>query len=345
MSCYVYAHLQRFQVGTLLIHLLHVVAACGQWRVVDVVDVFVGQKHGGVQRHAAQLGQGHARKHESVVHFGEVDTGGVQFYVYAQLVGPRGHAFLEHEADVAVERVEQADVARGQPLLGFQRHHLPVSGVDGVNHVLGLVVAQSFGEVFCIVRELVHGHDFAAHEHRLRECHRSEKHVVDVIGHGIFRNQSHGFGHVLSVGTFYRLTRGGVGDEVEFVASGLGVECLGGQHLVRREDGDVALVVHVAAGEVDGWQVGRESFFALVPGCLDFLPGHFHVLVVDKSHGAALLEREGGVLCVGCQADGQCGYNGCCYPHELLMNRVCGYESGASVGRWCKVTENGFVVQ
>ncbi len=159
---------------------------------------------------------------------------------------------------------------------------------------------------------LVHGHDFAAHEYRLGEGDGSEEHVVDVVGEGFLGQQCHLGGYVLPVGAFYRLARERVLDNIELVAFGLDVEGLHRQILVAAYDGNLTLVVHVSAGEVDGRKICGEGLAVLVAGLAHLLARNHQLLVVRQRHGAA-----------GIEGDDSPHGNGVTHRRHGLRRRLC----------------------
>ena len=116
------------------------------------------------------------------------------------------------------------------------------------------------------MRQTVHSHDFSAHEYRLGKSHGSTEHIMDIVGHRLFRDEGHGFGNGLAAGAEHGLSGGGIFNDVELVALRGGVERLSGQKLVAAEDSYVLLVVHIAAFKVEGWQIGSQSFLFLITG-------------------------------------------------------------------------------
>ena len=127
-------------------------------------------------------------------------------------------------------------------------------------------------------------HDLAAHIYRLREGYSAEKHIVNVVGHRLLGYKSHLGGDKLSVRALDGFAGSRILDQVELVALRGEVETLCRQHLVAVEYRYIALVVEVAAVEVDTGQIGRKSFLLLVAGLLDPLARHHELLVVGKGH-------------------------------------------------------------
>ena len=75
-------------------------------------------------------------------------------------------------------------------MFGFERHHSPVSGINGINYILRFVSLQFHCGFLTDFGEFVQRHDLTAHEYGLGKCHGSEKHIVDIEFHRLFWNQS-----------------------------------------------------------------------------------------------------------------------------------------------------------
>ena len=117
----------------------------------------------------------HSREYQSVVDLGLVDLCLVELHLHGQQVGASGHSGVDHGLDIVAQCVEQSHIAQGEPLLGFERHHLPVGGVDGIDDVLRLVALHLECQLLGEVRQSVERHYLASHVHRLRKGHGSEK--------------------------------------------------------------------------------------------------------------------------------------------------------------------------
>ena len=215
--------------------------------------------------------------------------GCVELDIDAEYVAARGHALVEHQVHVVRERVEQVDIAFGEFLLGLERYYHPVCGIDGIDYVFGLADVHLARGLFGCIGYGVHGHDFTAHVDGLRERYGTEEDVVYVVGHRFFGYEGHLGGYVLAIGPLDGFAGDGVLDQVELVALRGEVETLDRQQLVAVENRQLALVVEIAAVEVDAGQVGRESFFFLISGLAYALARHHQLLVVGQCHAPEFL--------------------------------------------------------
>ena len=148
LACYVGGKPQGADVGAAVVHLLHIVAAhCFGCRHGRGVDILVGQRKTAVDRQAAYLGQSHARQTQTVLHFHQVDLSRVQLHVHAEPVRHGGHTGFHHQVYIVLQSVEQVHIALCELVLGFERHHLPVSGIDRIHHILGLADVHLSGQL------------------------------------------------------------------------------------------------------------------------------------------------------------------------------------------------------
>ena len=249
-----------------------------------------------MHRQSAYLGKRHATERKAVFHFEKVYIRLVELHVDAQQIAAGGHSLVEHELHVAVERVEQVDVALGQTVLGVKRHHGPVSGVDGINHVLALVFLKHAVGLLLDFCQTVHSHDFTTHIDGLGERHGAEKHVVDVELHRLLGDERHLRRNWGTVRSGDGLMGNGVCHYVELIALRSQVEALGRQKLVGVEERQLFLVIGIPSGEIECGQIGREGLLALVAGLAHALGLNHQLLIVAQGHGAAGIER----ICLGC---------------------------------------------
>ena len=276
---------QRAHVVALVIDLIQVVIGRCKGQP-QVVTALVGKGHHGVHGQSAQLRQQHARQCHTVVHLGQIDAGLVELHVHGELVGAGGDTLADHRLDVIVQFLDQAHVALGKLLLGAQRHDLPVGGVNIINHVLDLALAHLLGELLGEFGNLVHRGNLAAHVDGLRHRQGSAHQVVDVVGEAALGQQCHRRGDKLPV-DLHGGSRAGIHEQVVVILSRLGVERLGGQHLVLLDERHLAGIVDVTRGEVKLRQVGSGCLLALVTGLLDGECRLLNFLVITQRHVAA----------------------------------------------------------
>ena len=221
---------QTFYVGAVVVDVLHRVCGGLHGSKRFVVRHLVGECEFLGHRHAANLSQRHARQSQTVVNFREVYVCLVEFHLHIEEVGVGGNALAYHRFHVAVERVEQFDIAYGEFFLLSERHNLPICGVDRIDHLAGCVVVHQRRDFLPHLSHFVERADFSAHIYRLGERNGSGKEVVDVERHRLFWNQSHLCGDILSV-NLHRASVG-AGEEVEVVGSCGWVKRLCRKHLV-----------------------------------------------------------------------------------------------------------------
>ncbi len=168
------------------------------------------------------------------------------------------------------------------------------------------------GQFLGIAGYLVHGHDFATHINGLSKSDGSEKHIMDVIFHRFFRDEGHLLRHIFPARAFDGLAGNGILHKIVLIALCGKVESLHGEPLIRVEEGELLLIVHVASGEIKGGEIGSESFIFLIARLLYSLGFHAQVLVVGKSHGAARVERHSHGLRTGsgCHCEKRCQDSG-----------------------------------
>ena len=181
------------------------------------VEIFILESEDRVDRKSAHLRQSHACQRQTVVDLYEIDLSRIELYVDAQQIAARRHSFPDHQTDIMLQCVEQIDKAARQLLLGLQRHHHPISRVNGIDHVLCLAVVDLLGQMLGIAGDLVHRHYLAAHKDRLRQRDSSEKDIVDIVGHRIFWQIRDVLRYILSVGTLNGHPGLGVGHQRELV--------------------------------------------------------------------------------------------------------------------------------
>ena len=179
-----------------------------------------------------------------------------------------------------MEGVEKIDETSCKFLLGLKGDNLPVGGVNRIDHVLRRTVVHCHREILGIMRYFVHCHDLAAHVYWLRQGDSSEKHVMHVVFHGLFRNQGRCFGNILPVRSLERLSGQGVACRAVLVAFGRYVESADRQMLVFTENGYFFLVIGVSSGEIDSGQIGGESLVFLVSGFFNGFSTHAKIFVV-----------------------------------------------------------------
>ena len=298
--------LQGVEVGTVGVHLLHVVAAGYLGLRIDALGAFVGYLHLRVDGQTAELGQRHAAQAQSVLHLQEVYIGFVELHIHAQLVALGGYTLLHHLLHVAVERIEQIHKTFGQFMLGLERHHCPVGGIHGVDHILALAALQLRLCLLVDGGQLVERHYLAAHVDRLCEGHGSEKYIVDVKFHRLLRyqrrlrrdgsavGQRQGHYHRLAVGTDYRFA---VGSDCRkcglsvLVALCQRVESAHRQVLVAVKHRELLLVVGVAARKVDPRQICRERLLAGITGLTHLFRLDHQLLIVGQCQCTARIKR------------------------------------------------------
>ena len=182
---YLCRKLQTAYFGAQTVHLLQVDAVGRDGGQGQVFFLFVGQGDGAVQVQSAQLAQQHARQAQSVVYLSHGYFGFVHLYLYRQSVGFGSHSFGYHLLHVAVQLLQQLQVAFGQPFLIGKRHHLPVGLVGAQYDVLHAAVVLLACQLFGISGNLVVGAYLSTHVEGLCQGQCSAIHVAGVGAEGV----------------------------------------------------------------------------------------------------------------------------------------------------------------
>ena len=315
---YLGGQLQTAHFGTQAVHLFQVDAVGCDGGQGQVFFLFVGQGDGAAQVQSAQLAQQHARQAQSVVHLGHGHFGFVHLYLYRQSVGFGGHSFGYHLLHVAVQLLQQLQVAFGQFFLVGQRHHLPVGLVGAQYDVLHAAVVLLLCQFLGIPGYFVVGAYLSAHVEGLRQGQCSGIHVSGVGAEGIDdgatdaveRGGDVGTSQCLQQGHELRILRqfGMLGQQSLYAAlHDAAYLCAyrGECSLLRvAQQRQLFLVAHVSAGGRYLWQEVGECRFFLIMCRTDLFLAYQQVLVVGDGQCTATIQTQY-PLCARRQGD-QC---------------------------------------
>ena len=152
----------------------------------DVVVLLVLKRYRLVEGESAKLVEQHAREHQAIVNLGECHLGLVHLHIYTESVATGSYALFYHLVDIAIELLNQLEIALGQLLLVVERYHLPVSLIYLIKRGMTTHICRILSQLLANFSYPVERHNATTHKQWLSKHNGTSKDVTGISTESIY---------------------------------------------------------------------------------------------------------------------------------------------------------------